>query len=373
VDTEINQIFHKQTMRRAIALGRKGVGKTSPNPAVGCVIVRDGVIVGEGWHRKAGTPHAEVHALAQAGAKARGADVYVTLEPCAHFGKTPPCADALVDAGVARVFVGMIDPNPKVSGGGIAKLQAAGIPVESGILEEECRRLNEPFIKHMTTGRPFVILKSALTLDGKIATATGDSRWITNDRSRRYVHRLRSGVDAVMVGVRTVLADDPQLTARLPGGRDPMRVVVDSTLRIPLQARLLHLQSSARTVIATTSLDEAKIGKLRAAGAEVLHCACSNGHVDLGDLFDRLGQQGIQSVLLEGGRELAGGALHRGLIDKFLLFYAPKIIGGDGLDPFAGPGAERIDAALRLTRITTRRFGDDILVEGYPEAPCSQG
>lgn len=365
--------IHEKFMLRALSLARKGVGKTAPNPAVGCVIVRDGVIVGEGWHRKAGTPHAEVHALAQAGDAARGADVYVTLEPCAHHGKTPPCAEALIKAGVGRVFIGMVDPNPKVNGGGMAMLLAAGIPVKSGILEEECRRLNEPFIKHVTTGRPFVILKSALTLDGKIATATGDSRWITNDRSRQFVHRLRSAVDAVMVGGRTVLADDPQLTSRVPGGKDPIRVVVDSSLRIPLNARLLHLQSPAPTLIATTSGDEAKISRLEAAGAEVLRCSGCHGHVDLDDLLRQLGERGVQSVLLEGGRELAGGALHRGLIDKFLLFYAPKIIGGEGLDPFAGPGAERIDGALRLTRITTRRFGDDILVEGYPEASCLQG
>lgn len=369
----MTQTFHIQMMRRALALARKGVGKTAPNPAVGCVIVRHGIIVGEGWHRKAGTPHAEVHALAQAGDAARGADVYVTLEPCAHHGKTPPCAEALMEAKVGRVFSGMVDPNPLVAGRGLELLQRAGIATEAGLLEEECRCLNEPFIKHVTTGRPFVILKSALTLDGKIATATGDSRWITNDRSRRYVHKLRSEMDAVMVGGRTVLADDPQLTARLPGGKDPMRVVVDSSLRIPLHARLLHLHSSAPTLIATTSGDEAKISRLEAAGAEVLRCAGFNGHVDLADLLRQLGERGVQSVLLEGGRELAGSALHRGLIDKFLLFYAPKIIGGDGLDPFAGPGAERIDGALRLTRITTRRFGDDILVEGYPaEVSCSQ-
>ncbi|RII27148.1 MAG: bifunctional diaminohydroxyphosphoribosylaminopyrimidine deaminase/5-amino-6-(5-phosphoribosylamino)uracil reductase RibD [Geobacter sp.] len=363
---------HEKFMRRALVLARRGVGKTSPNPAVGCVIARNGVIVGEGWHRKAGTPHAEVHALAQAGDAARGADVYVTLEPCAHHGKTPPCAEALIKARVGRVFAGMVDPNPKVNGGGMAKLLTAGIPVEPGILEEECRRINEPFIKHVITGRPFVTLKSALTLDGKIATATGDSRWITNDRSRRYVHRLRSEMDAVMVGAGTVLADDPQLTARLPGGKDPLRVVVDSTLRIPLHARLLHLDSPANTIIATTSTDVAKIGKLEAAGAEVLHCAAFNGHVDLADLLRQLGEKGVQSVLLEGGRELAGGALQRGLIDRFLLFYAPKIIGGDGVDPFAGPGAGRIEDALRLTRIAIRRFGDDILVEGYPEVSCSQ-
>lgn len=363
--------FHEQMMRRALALARRGVGRTSPNPAVGCVIVKDGEIVGEGWHRKAGTPHAEVHALRGAGEKAGRSDVYVTLEPCSHHGKTPPCADALVEAGVGRVFAGMVDPNPKVSGNGLQKLRRAGIEVHVGLLEEECRLLNEPFIKHVSTGMPFVICKSAMTLDGKIATANGDSKWITSDKSRRYVHRLRAMVDAVMVGAGTVEADDPLLTARIPGGRDPLRVIVDSRLRISPKARLLHVQSPAGTVIATISGDEAKIARLEKDGTVVLRCREKEGRVDLADLMARLGAMNVQSVLLEGGSELAGEMLRSDLIDKFHLFYAPKLVGGAGKRPFGGHGVERIADALILQEISVRRFGEDILVTAYPEKQCS--
>ena len=251
--------FHEKMMRRALVLARKGVGRTSPNPAVGCVIVRNGSIVGEGWHRKAGTPHAEIHALSMAGELSRGADIYVTLEPCSHFGKTPPCADTLIEAGVGRVFAGMVDPNPQVSGSGMEKLRSAGIDAIAGLLENECRTVNEPFIKHVTTGLPFVVLKSALTMDGKSATASGDARWITSERSRHYVHRIRSQVDAIMVGVGTVIADDPELTCRIAGGRDPLRVVVDSMLRISPAARILNLKSEARTLVATITGDKGKV------------------------------------------------------------------------------------------------------------------
>lgn len=363
--------FHEKMMRRALTLARRGSGKTAPNPAVGCVIVRDGAIVGEGWHRKAGTPHAEVHALRQVGDAARGADVYVTLEPCSHFGKTPPCADALVAAGVRQVFVGMVDPNPKVCGNGIERLKTAGIGVVTGILEGECRRINEPFIKHVATGLPFVILKSAMTMDGKTATASGDSRWITNEKSRNYVHKLRASVDAVMVGVGTALADDPQLTARIPQGRDPLRVVVDSSLKISPDARMFHQESSAATLVATLSDNAERMARLKSLGAEVLRCHERDGRVDLHDLLERLGARGVQSVLLEGGSALAGEALRAGLIDKFILFYAPKLLGGsDGFGLFAGPSEERMADCFRLRTEAVRRFGDDIMIEAYPEEPC---
>ena len=364
--------LHEKYMRRALVLARRGIGKTAPNPAVGCVIVRDGAIVGEGWHRKAGMPHAEVNALTMAGEMAKNADVYVTLEPCAHFGKMPPCADALVTAGVARVFAGMVDPNPRVAGKGLHRLAAAGIEAVSGIMEDACRRVNEPFIKHVTTGMPFVTLKCALTLDGKIATASGDARWITNERSRRYVHRLRSRSDAIMVGVGTVIADDPMLTSRIPGGKDPLRVVVDSGLRIPRNAQLLHLRSPAKTVVATVADDGATGEEITGCGAELLVCREKEGRVDLHDLMARLGAMGVQSVLLEGGGTLAGAALRQGLIDKFLFFYAPKMVGGDGPGPFAGAGAARMDDAVRLKDVKRCRFGEDLLIEGYPEKACSQ-
>ncbi len=364
--------FHEKMMKRAIILAKRGIGRTAPNPAVGCVVVKDGTVVGEGWHKKAGTPHAEVHALRQAGERARGAEVYVTLEPCAHFGKTPPCADALIAADVSRVHVGMVDPNPKVCGKGVAKLRSAGIEVVVSLLEEDCRLLNEPFIKHVTTGLPFVILKSAMTLDGKTATADRDSKWITSDKSREYVHKLRAKLDAIMVGVGTVLADDPQLTSRIPGGRDPLRVIVDSSLRIPLAAQVLHLDSMAKTVIATVSDDEDRIARITDSGAEVLCCRKRSGRVDLHDLLAKLGGLGVQSLLLEGGGELAGEALRRGLIDKCMFFYAPKLVGGEGLGPFAGKGVGLMADAFSLKNISISRQGEDILVQGYPENPCLQ-
>lgn len=354
-------------MRMALALARRGVGKTAPNPAVGCVIVRDGAVVGRGWHKKAGTPHAEVHALNDAGDLAAGADAYVTLEPCSHYGKTPPCAKALIEARVARVFVGMVDPNPLVAGNGIEMLRGAGIEVEVGILEGECRELNRPFIKWIQTRRPYVILKSAVTLDGKTATASGDSKWITSDRARRDVHRLRGRVDAIMVGVGTVVKDDPLLNCRVPGGKDPLRVVVDSTLRIPLHAAVLGVRSDAGTVIATCSDDRSRMESVAARGAELLICKESGGCVDLLDLFARLGERGVQSVLLEGGSHLAGAALRAGLVDRCMIYLAPKLVGGAGMGLFAGEGAQLMGEAIRLEGMTVRRIGVDLLVEGNPK------
>lgn len=359
-------------MRRALSLARRGVGKTSPNPAVGCVIVKDGAIVGEGWHRRAGTPHAEVHALRQAGEAARGADLYVTLEPCSHHGKTPPCADAVVAAGVGRVFAGMVDPNPLVSGQGLARLKDAGIAVEAGLLEAECRRINEPFIKQVTTGLPFVVFKCAMTLDGRIAAASGDSRWITSEASRREVHRLRSKMDAVMVGVETAIADDPLLTVRHVRGENPVRVVVDSRLRLPLTAALLH-DGAAETVIATRESGPARHEAFTALGAKILVCEERDGRVDLTDLMRKLAGLGVQSVLLEGGGTLAGEALRRGLIDKFLFFYAPKILGGEGISPFSGPGASLMAEAAKVEIASLKRLGEDIMVEAYPESVCLPG
>jgi len=353
-------------MRSALALARRGLGKTAPNPAVGCVIVRDGAVVGRGWHQKAGAPHAEVHALNEAGALAAGADVYVTLEPCAHFGKTPPCARALVAARVARVYLAMVDPNPLVAGKGVAILREAGIEVQVGLLEEQARALNRPFIKWIETGRPFVTLKSALTMDGKSATAGGDSRWITGDRSRREVHRLRGAMDAIMVGVGTVVKDDPLLTCRVPGGKDPIRVVVDSTLRIPLHAAVFNPQSAARTLVATCSSDAARLAAVASRGGEILRCAKREGQVDLHDLFGQLGALGIQSILLEGGSHLAGAALRAGLIDRCLIFLAPKLVGGAGLGLFAGEGVALMGDALRLEGMTVKRIGADLLVQGTP-------
>jgi diaminohydroxyphosphoribosylaminopyrimidine deaminase/5-amino-6-(5-phosphoribosylamino)uracil reductase len=354
-------------MKRAIGLARKGVGRTAPNPAVGAVIVNGGEIVGEGWHRKAGTPHAEVHAFRQAGERANGADLYVTLEPCSHFGKTPPCADAVVAAGVARVFVGMVDPNPLVSGRGIEILRKAGIEVEVGLLEPGCRELNQPFIKQVTTGLPFVTMKSAMTMDGKTAALSGDSRWITSERSRTLVHRLRAGVDAVMTGSGTLLADDPQLTVRMARGKNPVRIVVDSTLQTPVDSRLMSEAGTTPVIIATISSDHSKARALTDNGAELLVCNAKGGAVDLKDLLARLGARGIQSILLEGGERLCGEMLRHRLIDKFLFFYAPKILGGEGKGLFAGAGAPFMKDSLPLAIKKVSRVGADLLVEAYPE------
>jgi diaminohydroxyphosphoribosylaminopyrimidine deaminase/5-amino-6-(5-phosphoribosylamino)uracil reductase len=364
--TNPNIQYLEKMMSRAMALARKGIGKTSPNPSVGCVIVRNGEIVGTGWHRKAGTPHAEVHALREAGALAQGADVFVTLEPCSHFGKTPPCADALIAAGVGRVYAGMVDPNPEVAGKGIEKLRAAGIPTFPGLMEPECRRIIGPFEKHITTGLPFVTVKSAMTLDGKTATASGDSQWITGEQARRHVHKLRAGHDALMVGVETVLADDPQLNCRLSrGGKDPLRVILDSSLRTPSDAQVFRVESSATTLIATVARDEERLSAFRTLGTEVLICKEENGRVDLADLLAHLGKRGVQSVLVESGGELAGALLRQGLIDRLILFYGAKLVGGEGRSPFAGVGVDKMSGAIRLQEIEVRRFGDDLMVSGF--------
>lgn len=358
-------VYLKKMMGCAMALARKGIGKTAPNPPVGCVIVKNGEIVGTGWHRKAGTPHAEIHALREAGDRARGAEVFVTLEPCSHFGRTPPCADALVEAGVGRVYAGTIDPNPQVGGKGIERLRAAGIMVSCGLREQECRRIIAPFVKYVTTGLPLVAVKSALTLDGRTATVSGDSKWITGEPARRHVHRLRAGHDAIMVGADTVIADDPQLTCHmLRGGRDPVRVVVDSRLRTPLDARIFRVQSRAGVIIATTLKDEELWSAYRGRGVEILLCRDAGGRVDLADLLARIGARGIQSLLVESGGKLAGALLFQRLIDRLILFYGPKLV-GEGHSPFAGAGVVNMSEAIRLQECTMRRFGDDFMVSGY--------
>lgn len=361
-------------MGQALDLARQGEGRTRPNPAVGAVIVREGVVVGRGFHPRAGEPHAEIFALRQAGPLARGSDLYVTLEPCSHYGRTGPCADAIIEAGVARVFIGTQDPNPRVAGNGIRKLQAAGVTVQVGVLEKTCRRIIAPFAKHVVTGLPFVILKSAMTLDGKTATCTGHSRWVSNAASRQEVHRLRDRIDGIMVGIGTVHKDDPRLTTRLSdGGRDPDRIVVDSRLRIAEDAAILHLASPARTLIATTVHAAAgKASRLRALGAEVLILPSIDGRVDLRALLKMLGEQGMQSILLEGGAELNGAFWRAGLVDRVMMFIAPRIVGGDdGKNVFGGPGVELMSDAPVLEDVRISRFGDDVLIEGEVKSSCS--
>lgn len=361
----------KKYMKRALTLARKGLGRTSPNPAVGCVIVKNGAVIGEGWHKKAGEPHAEINALAMAGAGARGADVYVTLEPCSHTGKTPPCSKALIRAGVKRVVAGMLDPNPLVSGGGLAALKLAGIETSCGVLEDDCRAINLPFIKHITTGIPYVTYKCAMTLDGNIATVTGESRWISCEESRKYVHRMRARMDAVMVGVDTIIADNPQLTVRHVRGKNPLRVIVDTRLRTPESVKVLNGELSSNTVIATTETNPRVHLRYLRQGATVLVCNEYDGRVSMEDLLQKMGSTGVQSILLEGGSHLAGSMLQSGMIDELVLFIAPKVIGSNGFAPFTLQGITRMAQALKLEFTNVCRSGADIVVTARPERLCS--
>ncbi|MCL5677325.1 MAG: bifunctional diaminohydroxyphosphoribosylaminopyrimidine deaminase/5-amino-6-(5-phosphoribosylamino)uracil reductase RibD [Firmicutes bacterium] len=359
-------------MDQALRLAVKAAGRTSPNPLVGALVVKDGKVVGRGYHLQAGTPHAEVLALQEAGEAARGAILYVTLEPCAHHGRTPPCVDAVEAAGVARVVAAMTDPNPLVSGRGLARLRQAGIDVEVGVREGEARRLNEAFEKHIRTGLPFLVLKAAVSLDGKTATRSGDSRWVTSEEARRHVHGLRNSLDAIMVGVGTVLADDPQLTCRLPDGRDPVRVVVDSLARTPPEARVVSLarSSPAPTLIAVTPAVPAQRRRaLEAAGAKVLVIDGPGPRVDLRRLAAELGRRNITSLLLEGGSTLAEAAQTSGLVDKYMFYLAPKLVGGkEAPGPLGGQGVHRMSDAYPLRITAVERLGGDLLVEAYPAA-----
>ena len=352
-------------IREALRFAANARGRTSPNPLVGAVIVKDGRIVAEGWHRQAGTPHAEVHALNMAGDLAKGATLYVTLEPCSHFGKTPPCANAIAEAGIKRVVAAMSDPNPKVAGRGFQILKDAGIEVEVGILEEEARKLNEVFIKWVTSGKPFVTLKTAMSLDGKIATATGQSKWITSEDSRRRVHELRDINDAIMVGIETVLKDNPILTTRIDNGKNPIRIVVDSKARTPLASNIVT-NHQAKTIIAVTeNAPIERVNALEKSGIEVIF-AGDGERVDLNILMNELAKREITSVLLEGGGTLNFGMLEAGLVDKVYAFIAPKIIGGrSALTPVEGNGFENLNNAINIKDISIEKIDGDILITGY--------
>lgn len=355
-------------MRMALRLAEKARGRTSPNPMVGAVVVKDNRVISRGYHKKAGTDHAEAAALKKAGQAAEGATLYVTLEPCSHTDKrTPPCTLAIRHSRISRVVAAMLDPNPKVSGRGVHALREAGIEVITGVLEDEARRLNEAYIKHITTGLPFVTLKIAQTIDGKIATRTGESRWITGTEAREEAHRLRDANDAVLVGVNTVLKDDPALTTRIHGGRDPIRVIVDSRLRIPLSARVLTQKSLAETIVATLAgSGRAKAEKIEQHGAGVIFTRSDRGRVDLRDLMKKLGGRGIMSVLIEGGAEINASALKSGIVDKVIIFIAPLIMGGrDSLCSVAGESLKRLADALRLVDVSAGFVGEDIMIEGY--------
>ena len=358
--------YDEKYMRLAMQLAGNAIGRTSPNPLVGAVIVKDNRVVGCGWHRKAGTPHAEVHALNQAGELAQGADVYVTLEPCAHYGKTPPCAKALVEAKVKNVYGGLLDVNPKVAGKGFKILEDAGIHVEYGFLQDELRKQNEVFFKWIEHKKPFIVLKAAMTLDGKIATAIGQSKWITNETSRAYGYKLRDIYDGIMVGINTVIEDNPMLTARVDGGKNPIRIVVDSSLKIDINANVVQ-NKSAKTIIATTDkADKDKILKLQAQDVDVIVVdKDENDKVDIEKLLDILGQKNICSILVEGGATLSGSFVARKLVDKVYFFIAPKIVGGkEAKTPVAGTGILNLQEALALKDIQIEKLEEDILIIG---------
>ncbi|MGO8760555.1 MAG: bifunctional diaminohydroxyphosphoribosylaminopyrimidine deaminase/5-amino-6-(5-phosphoribosylamino)uracil reductase RibD [Desulfobaccales bacterium] len=356
-------------MKLALSLAARGEGWVSPNPMVGAVVVQGGQVVGRGYHRRAGLPHAEVEALRAAGEAARGAELYVTLEPCNHQGKTPPCTRAILAAGVRRVIIAARDPNPRVTGGGVEFLAAQGVDMTLGVLETESRRLNEAWFHWVKTARPWVVAKAACSLDGKIATVGGESQWLTGEAARALGRRLRHRVDAIMVGIGTVLADNPQLTARLPRGpgKDPIRVILDSRLRLPLTARLLHLDSAAPTWVATTSqaLPDT-IRALEAFGARVLVLPAEAGRVSLPALLAELGARQVQSLLVEGGAETLGACFDQRLVNQFYFFYAPKILGGQ-LAPgmVGGQGIVHLGEAHITKNLSVRRVGGDLLVSGY--------
>jgi diaminohydroxyphosphoribosylaminopyrimidine deaminase/5-amino-6-(5-phosphoribosylamino)uracil reductase len=354
-------------MKKALALAGRGRGTTSPNPMVGAVVVKDGRLVGQGFHEAPGKPHAEALAIEDAGPDAVGATLYVTLEPCNHAGKTPPCTEAILSSGVSRVVVATPDPNPHVTGGGISRLTAEGLPVRVGVCEAQARGLNEVFVKHVTTDRPFVLLKCAATLDGRIATTSGDSRWVSSDASRHFVHTLRHAYDGILVGIKTVLHDNPRLTARARPGkdRDPVRIVLDTDLRIPENAAILNLDSDAETLIICGELkNRDKIRRLQRPGVECIAVGRSSDGVDLKAMLRLLGKRSITSVMVEGGAEIAGSAFRNHVVDKVCFFYAPRILGGDGIPICRGPGPERMADCTPLRAMTLHRIGTDIMVEG---------
>ena len=355
----------------ALDLAGKGEGFTSPNPMVGAVVVKDGKVVGSGYHEAVGGPHAEVNAIGAAGKQAAGATLYVTLEPCNHTGRTPPCTAAIVKAGVSRVVVALPDPNPKVAGGGCEYLKQNGIDVTTGVCEQQARQQNEFFVKYITTGRPFVIAKCAATLDGRIATRTGDSKWVTGEAARRHVHRIRHAVDAIMVGINTVKMDNPSLTTRLDDSpvKDPIRIILDTRLSIDTDATVLQQNSDADTIlVAGQGVEPARKANLEKAGARILEIELKSRRIDLAALMQQLGTMEISSLLVEGGSGVLASAFQSGIVDKVQFFYAPKVLGGDdGIPICSGPGPELMRQSVPIKDISVSRFDDDILIEGYVE------
>lgn len=354
-------------MRLALELAKRGKGKVNPNPLVGAIIVKNNVIIGQGYHQNYGGNHAEINAFNSAVDDLTKSTMYVTLEPCSHYGKTPPCVDKIIENKVSKVVVGCLDPNPKVCGSGIKKLESAGIEVIVGVLENECIKINEVFIKLITQKKPFVLLKSAMSLDGKIATAKGESRWITGKEAREEVHKLRNETLGIMVGVNTVIQDNPELTCRLYGGRNPIRIIVDSTLRIPIESKVICDENKINTIIATTNnADSKKMIDIQKLGVKILIIKSKDGRVDLKELMIKLGELNIDSILLEGGSTLNFSAMSSGIVDKVQFYISPKIIGGENSKtPIGGLGIESLKDVFRVSYITTKIVGEDILIEGY--------
>lgn len=368
-------------MARALELARNGLGWTSPNPMVGAVIVKAGRIIGEGWHRRCGELHAEREALASCSENPAGSTVYVTLEPCCHQGRQPPCTQALLEAGVSRVVIGAGDPNPLVAGKGIRLLRRQGITVDEHVMEQECMDLNQVFFHFIRTGTPFTVMKYAMTLDGKIAAYTGASKWITGETARNHVHRQRHRYSAIMAGVGTVLADDPLLTCRMEGGKNPVRVICDSRLRTPLTSQIVKTAGDVPTILATCSTDMQAARPYQDAGCAVLTLPCRDGHVDLQALMAELGERQIDSVLLEGGGTLNWAALKAGIVHKILAYISPRLLGGkEAKSPIGGEGFPSPNEAIKLTDGVVTQLGEDILFEydvffterRRDNQPCSQ-
>lgn len=354
-------------MKRALKLAENGIGKTSPNPLVGAVIVKNGKIIGMGWHERYGGAHAEVNAIKNAVESVESAEIYVNLEPCCHYGKTPPCSELLIEKGIKRVIIGATDPNPKVEGGGIKRLREAGVEVAVGVMKEESRKLNEVFFHYHEKRRPFVVMKTAISLDGKTAAPSGESKWITGTSARNEVQHLRNRYSAIMVGIGTVVKDDPELTCRLEDGKNPVRIILDSSLRINRNSRVLTDQQRNPTIIACTDRASSEsISELKALGAKVLRCKSLGSHVDLEDLMDKLKELAIDSILLEGGSAVNDAALFQGIVNKVIMYIAPKIIGGENSKTFVGgKGINQLNQAYPVWIESIDKVGEDIKITAY--------
>ncbi|HHT9137347.1 MAG TPA: bifunctional diaminohydroxyphosphoribosylaminopyrimidine deaminase/5-amino-6-(5-phosphoribosylamino)uracil reductase RibD [Candidatus Wunengus sp. YC60] len=353
-------------MAFALELAEKGRGRVEPNPMVGAVLVKDGRIVGKGYHQVFGGAHAEIHAIHEGGTNCKGATLYVSMEPCAHYGKTAPCVDAIIKAGIAKVVAAVIDPNPITSGKGIQKLKEGGVEVVVGVMEIQAKKVNAPFFKLMKKGLPYVTVKWAMSVDGKIATHTGESRWITSDESRKYVHKIRGQMDGILVGINTVMRDDPLLTCRIEGGRNPKRIVVDSNAAIPVNSRLLSTINEGEIIVAvSTNAPRNRVEKLEQLGCKIVQTKDMNGRVDLKELFHRLGETKLTNILVEGGSRVITSVIEDRLADRVMVFVAPIIIGGEGAkSPVLGTGINKMSEAAEITEIMVTRFSNDIVVEG---------